>query len=113
MCKSVDGHAEAVQVLFDPSVVSYETLVNTFFANHDPTTLDRQGLNVGSQYRSVIFFHDPEQEKMAHNKIRILEEQGIFPNPIVTQVLPLLAFWRAEEHHQRYYEKQEIAVKVK
>jgi peptide-methionine (S)-S-oxide reductase len=103
VCSDSTGHAEVVEVAFDPAVVSYGKLVEVFFANHNPTTLNRQGPDVGTQYRSVIFFHSPEQERVAREKIAALA--GKFKRPIVTTVEPAARFWRAEEYHQRYFEK--------
>lgn len=97
------GHAEVVEVAFDPAKVSYDALVDVFYQWHDPTTLNRQGPDVGTQYRSVIFFHTPEQEKIARAKTA--EFAARFSRPIVTQIEPAQKFWRAEEYHQRYFEK--------
>lgn len=103
VCSDNTGHAEAVEVSFDPAVVSYGDLLNVFWAIHDPTTLDRQGWDFGSQYRSAIFFHDADQESQA---IAAREErQQAFPRPIVTEIVPASAFFAAEDYHQRYYEK--------
>lgn len=97
------GHAEVVEVTYDPAKVSYEALVDVFYQWHDPTTLNRQGPDVGTQYRSAIFFHTPEQEKAARAKTA--EYASLFARPIVTQIEPVQKFWRAEEYHQRYFEK--------
>ncbi len=105
VCSGDTGHAEAVQVTFDDEQVSYEQLLDVFFAMHNPTTLNRQGPDVGSQYRSVVFWHDPEQRERAREKIGQLDASGKWPGPIVTQVVPANRFWRAEEYHQRYFEK--------
>src|SRR5215469_3477965 len=105
VCSDRTGHAEVVEVTFDPSKVSYDALLDVFFANHDPTTLNRQGPDVGSQYRSVIFYHSPEQERAARAKKEKLEASGRFRRPIVTTIEPAPAFWRAEEYDQRYFEK--------
>lgn len=99
------GHAEVVQLAFDPGVVSYRDLLNIFFTVHDPTTLNRQGADVGTQYRSVIFTHSPEQEATAREVIRDLEAEGVWDGPIVTRIEPLTAFYPAEEYHQGYYRK--------
>jgi peptide-methionine (S)-S-oxide reductase len=99
------GHAEVVEVTFDPAKVSYDKLVDVFFMNHDPTTLNRQGPDVGTQYRSVIFAHSPEQERIAREKRAALDKSGKFKRPIVTRVEPAPTFWPAEEYHQRYFEK--------
>ncbi|HYE78687.1 MAG TPA: bifunctional methionine sulfoxide reductase B/A protein [bacterium] len=110
VCSHTTGHAEVAQVEFDPSKVSYSELLDTFFSIHDPTTLNRQGPDVGDQYRSVIFFHSPEQEVEAHKAIA--RWQPDFDDPIVTQVAPAQTFWRAEEYHQRYFETHNIACHV-
>lgn len=103
VCYDNTGHAEVVQVDFDPSQVSFAQLLDAFWKMHDPTTLNRQGPDVGSQYRSAIFFHSPEQEKQA--KVSKEQAQAGFKRPIVTEITPAPAFWRAEEYHQRYFEK--------
>ena len=105
VCRGDTGHAEVVQVHFDPDTVSYDTLLDAFFGMHNPTTRNRQGPDIGSQYRSVIFFHDHEQRAAAEQKIRELDDSGRLPGPIVTEVTPAATFWRAEEYHQRYLEK--------
>lgn len=105
VCDGETGHAEAVRVDYDPKLVSYEKLLEVFFDLHDPTTLNRQGPDVGSQYRSVIFFHMPEQEKAAQKYIAHLEASGRFRKKIVTAVVPAGPFYKAEEYHQRYNEK--------
>ena len=97
------GHAEVVQVTYDPDVVSYRDLLGVFFTIHDPTTLNRQGADVGTQYRSAIFYHDEEQKEIAEDVIREMEGAGVWDDPIVTQVEPLDAFYRAEDYHQEYY----------
>jgi len=102
VCGGRTGHAEVVQVSFDPAEVSYRELLEVFFSIHDPTTRDRQGHDVGTQYRSAIFTHSPEQKAIAEALIAELTAQGLFPNPIVTQVAPLDRFYPAEEHHQDY-----------
>lgn len=103
VCNGDTGHAEVVQVHFDPSVVSYRDLLNVFFAIHDPTTLNRQGADVGTQYRSAIFYHDDEQKRTAEELIKELNAQKIWDNPIVTQVERLDKFYMAEEYHQEYF----------
>jgi peptide-methionine (S)-S-oxide reductase len=105
VCSGKTGHAEVVQVKYDPQRVSYETLLKLFFAMHNPTTLNRQGPDIGHQYRSVIFFHSEEQAKAARQAVIDAGQSGRWPNPIVTAVEPAQAFWRAEEYHQRYLEK--------
>ncbi len=103
VCGGETGHVEVVEVRFDPAVIDYRTLLMAFFAIHDPTTPDRQGNDVGTQYRSVIFTHDAEQEKIARDLIAELASQKIWPNSIVTAVSPAPTFWRAEDYHQNYY----------
>ncbi len=98
------GHAEVVQVTFDPRVISYKELLEVFFTIHDPTTMNRQGADVGSQYRSAIFYHSPEQQTVADKVIADLTAAQIWKNKIVTEVTKLDAFYKAEEYHQRYYE---------
>jgi peptide-methionine (S)-S-oxide reductase len=109
VCTDRTGHAEVVQLDFDPAQVSYEQLVREFFAIHDPTTLNRQGPDFGKQYRSVIFFHDADQEKIARKVKDELDASGTFPRKIVTQIVSAPEFYRAEEYHQRYFEKKGIA----
>lgn len=103
VCTGATGHAEVVQVTFDPAVVSYRDLLRVFFTIHDPTTLNRQGADVGTQYRSVILYHSSEQREAAEEVIRSLGAEGIWDRPIVTQVVPLEAFYRAEDYHQNYF----------
>ena len=105
VCTGATGHAEVVQVRYDPERVSYETLLALFFDMHNPTTLNRQGPDIGSQYRSVVFFHSAEQQKAAQEAIAELDRSGRWPQPVVTQVQAAMTFWRAEEYHQRYLEK--------
>jgi peptide-methionine (S)-S-oxide reductase len=105
VCGDATGHAEAVQVEFDPAQVSYDDLLSLFWRIHDPTTPNRQGPDVGSQYRSAIFFHTAEQEKAARASKAQQEESGRHRRPIVTEITPASRFWRAEEYHQRYNEK--------
>src|ERR1700716_3060787 len=102
VCSDETGHAEVVQVEFDPSQIGYDQLVDIFWSNHNPTTLNRQGPDVGTQYRSVIFYHSPEQKQKAEASKAELEKSGRFGNrPIVTKIEPAPKFWRAEEYHQR------------
>lgn len=103
VCTGTTGHAEVVQVRFDDSVIGFATLLEVFFTIHDPTTLNRQGADVGSQYRSVIFYHDEPQREVAEAQIAMLEAAGIWGTPIVTEVLPLPQFYPAEAYHQDYY----------
>jgi len=106
VCAHGTGHAEAVRLEYDPERVGYDQLLDAFFSMHDPTTPDRQGPDVGSQYRSAIFYHTPEQERAAREVVARLEAEGRFGAPIVTQIVPAGDFWRAEEYHQRYLEKR-------
>jgi len=103
VCNGDTGHAEVVQVHFDPSIVSYRDLLNVFFAIHDPTTLNRQGADVGTQYRSAIFYHDDEQKQIAEELIKDLNAQRIWDSPIVTEVTKLDKFYMAEDYHQEYF----------
>ncbi len=105
VCSSATGHAEVVEVDFDPDKVSFEALLEVFWNCHDPTTLNRQGPDVGTQYRSAVYFHGPEQEATASAMKRSLDESARFTRPIVTEITQASAFWRAEEYHQRYFEK--------
>ncbi len=106
VCSHTTGHAEAVEVTFDPSKVSYEQLLKVFWDSHDPTTLNRQGPDVGDQYRSAVFYHSPEQQQAATRLKEELQQSGKFRRPIVTEIVPAATFWRAEEYHQRYLEKR-------
>jgi peptide-methionine (S)-S-oxide reductase len=103
ICTGSTGHAEVVRVEFDPAIIDYRTLLEAFFAIHDPTTPDRQGHDIGTQYRSVIFTHSPEQENTARALIAELDAERIWPDPIVTAVLPAPTFWPAEDYHQNYF----------
>ena len=105
VCNGTTGHAEVVQVHYDGNVVSYQDLLTIFFGIHDPTTLNRQGADVGTQYRSAIFYHNEEQKDIAEKFIRDLEMQKVFNNPIVTEVVPLDKFYMAEDYHQEYFAK--------
>jgi peptide-methionine (S)-S-oxide reductase len=105
VCTGSTGHAEVVQVTFDPAEVSYRELLEVFFTIHDPTTLNRQGGDVGTQYRSAVFTHGPEQEQTVREVIRDVEEEGIWENPIVTQVQPAPEFYPAEAYHQQYFRR--------
>jgi peptide-methionine (S)-S-oxide reductase len=97
------GHAEVVRLTYNPGQISYREILEVFFTIHDPTTLNRQGADVGTQYRSVIFYHDQEQKEIAEQVIREFEEQQVWDDPIVTQVVPLEAYYKAEDYHQEYY----------
>ena len=105
VCTGQTGHAEAIQVEYDPSAVSYDELLEVFWGNHDPTTLNRQGPDVGEQYRSAIFFHSTEQEAAARASKEKLQNSGMYEKNIVTQIVPASQFYKAEEYHQKYYAK--------
>jgi peptide-methionine (S)-S-oxide reductase len=107
VCTGTTGHAEVVQITFDPEKISYRELLEVFFTIHDPTTLNRQGADVGTQYRSVIFYHTPEQEKAARKVIEELESSGTWENPIVTAVEEFREFYPAEDYHQGYYRRNQ------
>lgn len=107
VCSGETGHVEVVEVEYDPSKVSYEELLEVFWVNHDPTTPNRQGPDVGTQYRSAIFFHTPEQEVTAHASKE--KAQSLFKKPIVTEIKPASGYYRAEDYHQRYFEKNRLA----
>ena len=109
VCTDRTGHAEAVEVTYDPSKVSYDDLLNVFWQLHDPTTLNRQGPDVGTQYRSAIFFHNAEQEAAAKASKGALQKSGTYKKPIVTEIVPASEFWPAEEYHQQYLEKRGLA----
>lgn len=109
VCSGRTGHAEAVEVIFDPQKTSFEELLDVFWANHDPTTRDRQGPDIGHQYRSAIFFHDEDQGKAAVASKERLEESGKLSRPVVTEITPASTFWPAEEYHQQYLEKRGLA----
>jgi peptide-methionine (S)-S-oxide reductase len=105
VCDGATGHAEVVQITFDPSAVSYRELLEVFFTIHDPTTLNRQGADVGTQYRSAVFYHSPEQRETAKQVIAEMTAAGVWDSPIVTEVAPLDKFYPAEDYHQDYFEK--------
>lgn len=107
VCTDRTGHAEVLEVTFDPQVISYHDILNVFWDNHNPTTLNRQGPDVGTQYRSAIFYHSPEQEAAARASRD--EAQKRFSRPIVTEIIPATEFWRAEEYHQQYLEKRGLS----
>ena len=109
VCTDTTGHAEAVEVTYDPAKVSYEELLKVFWQIHDPTTLNRQGPDVGTQYRSAIFFHGGEQEAAARASKEKLEKSGAYKRPIVTEIVPAGEFWQAEEYHQQYLEKRGLS----
>ena len=103
VCTGMTGHAEVVQVTFDPAVITYHDILNVFFSIHDPTTLNRQGADVGTQYRSVIFYHSPEQQQIAEQTIAEVNQAQLWEQPIVTEVVPAPAFYAAEDYHQEYF----------
>lgn len=106
VCTDGTGHAESVQIQYDPKEVSYEQLLEVFWSIHDPTTKNRQGPDIGSQYRSMISYHTPEQEAIAKKSKEELEKSGRFKNKIVTEIVPISTFYKAEEYHQKYYQKR-------
>ena len=103
VCSGLTGHAEAVQVYFDPNIISYEVLLKVFFSMHNPTTLNRQGGDIGTQYRSAIFYHNSEQKTIAENYIQELDAEKVFEDKIVTEISPAETFYPAEDYHQDYY----------
>jgi peptide-methionine (S)-S-oxide reductase len=109
VCTDETGHAEVVQVTYDPAKISYEQLLDVFWSAHDPTTLNRQGPDVGTQYRSAIFFHSPEQERMARASKEKAQASGKFRRPVVTEITPASTFYRAEEYHQKYLAKRGVS----
>jgi peptide-methionine (S)-S-oxide reductase len=106
VCSGTTGHAESIQIEFDPDVVTYEQLLDLLWEIHNPTTSNRQGPDIGTQYRSAIFYHTPEQEEKARASIERLDQTERFSDPIVTEVRPASSFWRAEEYHQEYFERR-------
>ncbi len=109
VCSGTTGHAESVELTFDPDKVSYQGLLQVFWDNHNPTTKNRQGPDIGSQYRSIIFYHNQQQQKAAEQSKEKLEQSGKYHDPIVTEIVPTGPFYRAEEYHQRYYEKHGVS----
>ncbi len=107
VCSDESGHAEVVALEFDPAVVSYPQLLDLFWRKHNPTTLNRQGWDLGSQYRSAIFYHSDAQRLVAEQSKAALDASGAFADPIVTEIVPAMTFWRAEEYHQKYILKQQ------
>ncbi len=105
VCTGTTGHAEVVQVTFDPTVISFRDLLDVFFTIHDPTTLNRQGADVGTQYRSAVFYHNDEQRRMAEQAIAELGHSGIWDGPVVTEVVPLETFYPADAYHDRYFQR--------
>ncbi|MEJ2294352.1 MAG: peptide-methionine (S)-S-oxide reductase MsrA [Candidatus Lokiarchaeota archaeon] len=112
VCTDKTGHAEVVQVTYNPLIVSYEELLEIFWNIHNPTTLNRQGWDVGTQYRSVVFYHDEDQKKKAIELKEKLDKSGKYKKPIVTEIVPLKEFYRAEDYHQKYYEKHNKPVSL-
>lgn len=106
VCADTTGHAEAVQVIFDPEVVTYKELLNVFWNTHNPTQINSQGPDVGSQYRSAIFYHTPKQKEIAEGSKKKLEQSGKYTKPIATEIVEASEFYRAEEYHQKYYQKK-------
>jgi peptide-methionine (S)-S-oxide reductase len=109
VCTGITGHAESAQIEFDPMVISYEKLLEVFWHTHDPTTLNRQGNDVGTQYRSAIFYHNDNQREIAEKSKREIEDKGIFKDPIVTEITPFKKFYVAEDYHKKYYEQHQDA----
>jgi len=109
VCDEITGHAEAVQIVFDPTVISYTKLLEVFFMTHDPTTLNRQGADVGTQYRSAIFFHEDQQKEAAENVILKLDQSGAWDDPIVTEITKATTFYPAEKYHQNYFNNNRTA----
>lgn len=109
VCTDRTGHAEAVQVEYDPNEITYDELLKVFWNNHDPTSLNRQGPDVGHQYRSAIFFHNEEQSQIAQQSKEDLEKSGKFHKPIVTEIVPAPEFYKAEDYHQKYFQKHGLS----
>ena len=105
VCNGTTGHAEVAQIVYDPQVISYKDLLEVFWKTHDPTTLNRQGADIGTQYRSAIFFHNEEQKKTAEQYKEALEKAGIYEKPIITEISPLKNFYKAEDYHQEYFSR--------
>lgn len=105
ICTGTTGHAEVAQVTFDPNVIPYDQLLKLFWFVHDPTQLNRQGNDIGTQYRSVIFYHNDDQKEIAENQKHVLDDAGMYPKPIVTQIVPVETFYEAEEYHKNYMER--------
>ena len=109
VCTDKTGHAEAVEVEYDPDEISYEDLLDVFWNNHNPTTLNRQGPDVGIQYRSAIFYHNDEQKEIAEKSKQTIDKSGQFEKPIVTEIVPTPTFYEAEEYHQKYFKKHGLS----
>ena len=103
VCNGDTGHAEVAEITFDPSVISFKDILRVFFSVHDPTTMNRQGADVGTQYRSAIFFHNGDQKRDAEEVIKEITDEGVYDNPIVTEITPFEKFWPAEDYHQEYF----------
>ncbi len=110
VCTGRTGHAEAAQIEFDPTVIPYEKLLDVFWHTHDPTTLNRQGNDIGTQYRSAIFYHNDKQREIAEKSKRRIEESGVYKDPIVTEIVPFKKFYIAEDYHKKYYEQHQDAL---
>ncbi|WP_417316660.1 peptide-methionine (S)-S-oxide reductase MsrA [Emcibacter sp.] len=110
VCEDTTGHAEAVELEFDPAQISFQDLVEKFWGMHDPTTRHRQGPDVGSQYRSAIFYHDETQKILAESALKEVDSSGRWANPVVTEIVPAATFWPAEEYHQKYLQKRGIDI---
>lgn len=104
VCSDTTGHAEVIQIIFEPEIITYQDILTIFWQIHNPTTKNRQGNDIGSQYRSVIFYHNENQKQIAENSKKVLEDLHVWGNPIVTEIIPFSEFYRAEEYHQDYYE---------
>ena len=109
VCTGITGHAEAIRIEYDPKIISFEKILDIFWHTHDPTTLNRQGNDVGTQYRSAIFYHDENQKNIAEKSKKELEKEGFFKNPIVTEIIPFSNFYPAEDYHKEYYENNRNA----
>ena len=109
VCTGITGHAETIQIEYDPKTISFEKILDIFWHTHDPTTLNRQGNDVGTQYRSAIFYHDENQKNIAEKSKKELEKEGVFKNPIVTEIVPFSKFYPAEDYHKEYYENNRNA----
>jgi peptide-methionine (S)-S-oxide reductase len=109
VCTGITGHAEAIQIEYDPKIISFEKILDIFWHMHDPTTPNRQGNDVGTQYRSAIFYHDENQKNIAEKTKKEIEKEGVFKNPIVTEIMPFSNFYPAENYHKEYYENNRNA----
>lgn len=109
VCRGITGHAEAIQITFDPAVIPYKTLLDVFWATHNPTTLNQQGNDIGTQYRSVIFYHSNQQKEIAEESKKSLASLAVYHDPIVTEITPFTNFYKAERYYENYYEKNQDA----